>query len=442
MGLFALLLLIAFVLIAYHSGGHDLLSPWFLLCFVFCASFCIVLINYANWDVKINYLFIVYVCTALASFGVGCAIKGKPLTKQEARLPLLFTKRQRKNYPALSFAVLSVGLLALYAFKILSDNYVASSFSATLRAIYDKSVKGYSPGILFTQMREVIVAIAYISAYKLLLKMFGRKGNTPYFLVVVPIVCFLFLVLLTTDRNIFLRFAIYFLCLYIVLYRAHCKKRHVNARILKWLIGFGICIVAVFFIMGRLKQYQSDLFNSISIYAGSGLYNFNLWLVDFQGPLLYGKAVFSTLMRVVQAVFGKIGVHLNLPALDRFDPFITYTSPNGYEYSSNIYTALKPFVNDFGYFGVIFFPFIMGVFYQWLYRWARRNKSGFSLILYAALVYPIIFYPILDQFFARLTLGVVYELVWLAIIYEVAFGTRQPHGSAVGMQTAQGVNHG
>ena len=186
-------------------------------------------------------------------------------------------------------------------------------------------------------------------------------------------------------------------------------------------MGIAVFAVICFFLFGKIKQYTSDFSQAISIYGGSGLQNFNIWIKDYNGPLLFGKATFSVFLRSLQTVFSAAGIALPIETLERFDSFITYTSANGYLYSSNIYSALKPFVMDFGYIGVILYPFFMGLLYQWLFLKTKR-QNGFYWVLYSMLIYPILFFPILDQLFGRLTLGFLYELFWLWAVYRYAFG--------------------
>ena len=87
-----------------------------------------------------------------------------------------------------------------------------------------------------------------------------------------------------------------------------------------------------------------------------------------------------------------------------------------------IYTAFKPYVEDFGCFGMVIFPFVTGMFYEWLYLKAKRGRYNYSWIIYCALIYPIIFYPILEQLFRRFHLGFVYEIFWLTVVYLAVYG--------------------
>ena len=181
-------------------------------------------------------------------------------------------------------------------------------------------------------------------------------------------------------------------------------------------------LVIIFFLLGKSKQYSSGILKSLSIYGGSGLYDFNLWIADFDEPFLYGQSTFSTFIGVFNSIFGHLGLTLPDAQVNRFDAFIEYQSSNGYVFSSNIYTALKPYVEDFGYFGVILFPFAIGMFYQKLYMRMRRSKYGYNWVLYCMLIYPIVFFPILEQLIRRFHLGFVYEFVWLTLVYYFVYG--------------------
>ena len=424
------MLLAIFLVIAYFTGKKDLLSPWFLLCLMIFATFIIVLLNYANWDVKINHLFILYVCTAILSFGLGGLLvnglssSAVNISTSENRLSVE-AANIKKRYPSYLLLIISAGFTLIYCYKLLSDA-IGSGLGDKIHNIYDMTVyNGYTPGFVFNQMLEVIMAIAYINTYRLMIKLFSRRDSVNIITLVLPIFFFIVTALVTSDRNIFLRYAFYFICIYVLFYRENCKKKNVNLKIIQKVIILGVIALIVFFLLGKMKQYSSSLTNALSIYGGSGLYNFNLWIKDFNEPLLHGNATFSTFLNSFKTILGYIGINIDVQTLSRFDVFIEYTSSNGYVYSSNIYSALKPFVEDFGYFGVILFPFIIGVFYQWLFLKAKKRKYGFSWVIYSMLIYPVLFFPILDQLFGRFTLGFVYELFWVSAVYYFTIGRKR-----------------
>ena len=178
MAILMLLILLILITIAYFFGKRDLLSPWFLLCLIILLSFTIVLANYSNWEIEIHGIFVVYVTTAVLSFGAGAAIvkvlsSGKIARINKTEKLSIYDSAVKKSYPVNVFLIISVALSVVYIGKLLSDAGSAGSFSEKLRKIYDSIVNdNYSPGFIFNQMREIIVAIAYLNSYRLFIKIF------------------------------------------------------------------------------------------------------------------------------------------------------------------------------------------------------------------------------------------------------------------------------
>ena len=421
------IILATFIVAAYLFGKRDLLSPWFLLCLMIFATYCVVLLNYKNWDVKINGTFIVYLSTAIIAFGLGAILVGNPKKSQFASaakcdLPLVEEKKNVK-YPINLVMIISIVAGAIYVFKLISD-VGFTSLGETLRKIYDNVVKDdYSPGFIFNQMLEIVMGLAYINTYRFFIRVYSRNDKTSIVKLLVPIFMLMIMIVISTDRNIFLRYAFYLICLWVLFYREYHKGKNVNFKIARLAAIMLVIVMVVFFVFGKLKQYQSGFVRMISIYAGSGMYDFNLWIKDFDQPLLYGKSTFLTFINTLGVFLRPLGINLQ-GVMRRIDPEISYASPNGYYYSSNIYTAMKPFVEDFGYFGVILYPFIMGVLFQWLFKCMKKSSCGYGWIVYCQLLYPIFFFPILEQFFRRLHLGFIYELFWVFVPYQLIFGRK------------------
>lgn len=427
MAVLMLIIFLALLATAYLFGKRDLLSPWFLLCLAMLTSYLIVLLNYNNWEVKINGKFVLYITTALISFGIGAFVVKKFASKKlvadtvTGRVQLK-KELPQKSYPEMFFIIVSVMAAGLYCFKLLSDVGGIGSINERIRHIYESVVGGYSPGFIFNQCLEIIVAVCYINTYRLFQEIYSRCRAFSIIKLFIPIIVFIIAVMISSDRNIFLRFAIYFICLFVLFFRENTKKKNVNKGIVFKVTLLLLLLVIIFFLLGKSKQYSSSILRSLSIYGGSGLYDFNLWIVDFNEPLLYGQNTFSETIKVFNSIFGKIGLTLPDAQIDRFDEFIEYRSSNGYIYSSNIYSAIRPYVEDFGYFGVILFPFAIGMLYQKLFIRMKRNKYGHNWILYCMLIYPIVFFPILEQLFRRFHLGFIYEIAWVAIVYFFAYG--------------------
>lgn len=427
MAFLMLILLIAFTITAYYFGGRSFVSPWFLMCAIFLFAYVLLLLNYRNWNVNINGIFIIYIISAIVAFGGGCAIVnflGKPVYVKNGGVKVDYLGKVIKTkYPVNFFLLLTLLLSCVYIFKLLLDVGTGGTFTDKLRRIYELGSE-CSPGFIFTQCREIITAIAYINTFRIIIRVYTRKDSISFIKLLIPIIAFFVVILISTERNFFLRYAIYFLCVWILIYKETHNQKYINLKIFAQVLLFLVVIVLMFFIMGKAKQYKSDFFKMISIYAGSGLNDFNLWIKEFNESLLFGKSTFTTFLSSFGTILKIFGINLQ-GTVSQFDPFIEYVSPNGYLYSSNIYTSLRPYIEDFGYLGVIFIPFLIGVFYQWLYNRASKKAFGLAWVLYALLVYAIIYFPIGEQLFRRFHLGFIYEIVWITIIYKIVFGRKK-----------------
>ena len=69
-----LLILIAFLLIAYFTNKRKVIAPFFLACLSITASYCLILLNFEKWDVAISGKFVLYITTALAFLGIGSVL--------------------------------------------------------------------------------------------------------------------------------------------------------------------------------------------------------------------------------------------------------------------------------------------------------------------------------------------------------------------------------
>ncbi len=188
----------------------------------------------------------------------------------------------------------------------------------------------------------------------------------------------------------------------------------INVQIIKKAFGILIIGVVIFYYLGKLKNYTSNLERVIGLYGGSGLYNFNLFLSNEIGHTYeLGKASFSNLF----SIFSSLGFTTNVLEKVTFSEPIIFLSSTGFVYASNIYSSLRPYVLDYGYFGVIIMPFILGSLFEILYQLVKKSKYSFSWLFYAMMVYPLIYFTIDEQFFNRIHLGMLYEIFWLFLFY-------------------------
>ena len=417
------IVLLVFVISAYFYSRRDFAAPVFLFSLSFFASVSIVVLNIENWDIAIHgFQNRTAVCIVLAilSFFLGSLIFrtvfSRKMTEGIGSVSKSVLNRSKGAFPYTFFIAISLVMFVLFMRPRLGSLSFSSmlSFQSDLREIYSTE-KEY--GFFSSQILEIIVALAYFCLFRYFLEK-KYLHQKPKKRLLIPVICFLVCALVYTDRNILLRFFIYGLMLFVM--SANWRKVTIRNNH-KLMIRVGILVAAaalIFWAYGKLKMYTSNFERMLGIYAGSGLYGFNLWLQDFKDVFTKGGYTFSSVLNTLKA----FGIGEGSPyRLENWDYTIFYAQ-NGYAFATNIYSALRVYYEDFGMTGMIIVPAITGFLFEWLYQTAVRKKYGFWWVFYAAHIYHIIYFPILEQFFYRFHLGIVYEIFWLFFFYFLEYG--------------------
>jgi oligosaccharide repeat unit polymerase len=142
---------------------------------------------------------------------------------------------------------------------------------------------------------------------------------------------------------------------------------------------------------------SSDFFTSISeifvVYLLGSLPAFSGFLRELQEPT-YGQELFRT----VYVILYKVGITTQPPA-DLIKEFTNVP------FSTNVYTIFQPYIQDFGYFGLVFMIFI-GYLNGYVYVGAFKRDQEFMRVLYCLLMYPIFMSFFQDQYFSLLSMWV------------------------------------
>lgn len=417
--IYLLLLSIILLLIYEMKTRKSFVAPSVMLLLSFFMASLLILINYFNWDVSLTPKFLVYVLTAILSFVICTHVTRYILKDIRVGKMMTFQRYKDISKPRWSMEVILIIVFLLYIMLYFRRVGFNLDLTAIMSSAYNSNVSnsGNSGSFLETQLLKMVTGIVYISYYQIFLARFVVKRHSTKYILILNTSIFLLTATLSTDRNILLRFFIFSIVLWIMFYFDSNKDymKNINFKIFKRLILFGVIVLFVFYIAGRLKGYVSNFQRSISLYGGSGLYNFNIFLNNFSDfQLKMGEETFKGVRVLLNTIFGV----KSQETITFFDPQIAFKSSTGFVYISNIYSALRPFLIDFGYVGMIVFPGMVGIFYEILYTIAIRNKYNFSWILYAALIYPVVYFSISEQFFARFHLGSMYEIFWLIVFYQ------------------------
>ncbi len=421
-------LLVIFVLLffAHYLVTRSFASPVSLLLVSFIMALTLIVINDENWQVFIKDRFIVYIFIAVGAFSAGCFLATTMMPSvhmgkgDKCRVP--DNQTAISNYSILFIVISSLLCTAVYVLIAVRIGLSNGGGGSLFRAIYVAS-SANTHNFVFHQFREIVVALAEVSVIVFFKSLYLFRK--PIKLLIIPIICFFACTMFATDRNIFIRFIVFVLCIWILFYSSMSGLSIVqtNKRIIRITSIVVLLAVVAFYLLGKLKSYTSNFERMVGIYGGSGLYNFNycLDILERMTPQ-YGTQTFSQLIETLR-IFG-IDIGGSLSSNYQLG-MVVFSAPNGYVYASNIYSAMAPYVMDFGIFGLILFPLVFGGVFELLYCLATDRGSYYLWGLYSMLAYAIVYFTIGDQFFMRFHLGLVYELMWYTLLYLVVVGTNR-----------------
>lgn len=412
--LFGILILLVFEVYI----RKNLVAPSILLLLSFLLATVLIFVNRKEWDVVIYPIFLEYVFTAILFFILGGSffrIISKQNFDKNRNYSIIEDRLRLQSKPSGLIFLISTLCTLAYIYITLRGIGFSTNFTFMLSQIYKRSVENNgSNTFIANQLVKIVVAITNVIVFQFFLEKYVVKRGYSLYSYLIFLLPLGIVLIFSTDRNIFVRFLIYTFVLWVLFYMNTTLEKRINFQVVKRAIIMAIVAMGLFYLLGILKNYTSNFQRVLGIYGGSGLYNFNLFISEFDfNQLLNGEKTFSA----IQGIFSSLGL-LDMDVNKTvFDVPITFRSSTGFVYISNIYSALRPYVEDFGLYGAIVIPFFVGMIYEFMFYLVLKSRFNFTWVLYALLIYPIIYFAIDEQFFKRLHLGTLYEIFWVIVFY-------------------------
>ena len=360
----------------------DFTSPTFLMLASYVLASWLIYLNTENWHVHINTNFYIFVILFICSWIFASFLVRLNLRRCRQQSKIIVVQRLRNNLSREKIVfIMSLILLVGYIY-ILIKRFAGTNILFLLRMIYDYDESTDSSHFLQHQIEIVSVSLIYISFFCILKNKFIENDKRKSFYLVFSMFILLFIVL-----------------------------------IFKYTLLLGTIVMLLFYGLGKAKQYTSNFERMIGIYGGSGLYNFNLFLDSFTGNFSFGNETFGTFFKTLSSF---IPISEDFFSSKQKFGFIIFNTGH-YVYASNVYAAIALYYADFGVAGIIFFSLFLGAFFEVFYQLAKKDKGGFIWVLYATFVYPTFYIAIVEQFFHRFHLGIIYEFFWITVLYFFFF---------------------
>lgn len=390
--LFILIVLLLFSVLIFNK---EILAPSVVMLLMFILAGMVGLIRWNDWELY-NYSFL---STMLLLIGIFCFTISSSIVQdiyitRKGRLKCPPVRRNRIEINGIViFLFILIGILTNILYYITIKKIVEKlGFSVTslsviinhFRNIVDSDFfEGkYTVSIIVKLIGWTITSIGIFSLFiffhNLSFRVFKKRD---YYLLVVAIL-WLTAMLLNSHRSYVLTAlgeSIYLLFFFENMY--YGWKPSVSRKILNIGIKLFIFLIIIFIgmalLLGRFKSFSDmNIKDYTTVYISSGIRNFDLFIKEPINQREFGYETFASLYRSINNRF-------NLGYSVRTDLEFRYI---GNLKISNVYTAFRRYYSDFGIFGIIIIPSILGAIFTSTYEKIKyRSKHGildFNILLF------------------------------------------------------------
>lgn len=426
--LYLLLIYLIFAsIVAYFISNRDILSPWFITNSVFAFSTAVALLNQDTWRFEFNsitffVILLASICLGLGEF-VARSLSSKRLKENEKLETIKTSYVMNIPIPITILVIFSMLIYVILYYSKVGEiaNLVGNGddFATKLAYFNSASAGGYSIGFVFTLFFAIFSVILYFYMYILLNKLIHSKFRKIDLLNLVPIILYFVLQILSSSRSNFIYIISGALAMGYILWRnKHDWKKKSNRKI----INIGIVAVLLFFIafyyLGNLtgkSQHFTNASEGMSVYTGGSIVSLNSFLEFFS----YSRSNFgSETIYGMQHLLGTLGGNGVLTETRHLE--FSYVSPY---IRTNVYTSLRRYLHDYGFVGMCFIQFIIGLFFTLIYlkikHHAYKNEI-LAILLYSSIFYPLVMQSIDEKFLTvLLTPTFLVQVLFFYVFYKI-----------------------
>jgi oligosaccharide repeat unit polymerase len=395
--------------------GNDVLSPSIGFTLPFIVSLCFLIINVNSWNISIQSRTFFVILIGIIALFLGELItrtffinKHKKLSKtvsKESFSQVLEPKKIATNLIIIYMLV----ILAWYFHHVYTTAMLFQKTDITLLSAYRNAEKAINPILKLGITSSLAISYFYLLAFLDNYINLGIK-KIKY---LIPVLLFFIMSILSSGRMDVLYLIISGFAISYILYKKKYGWRNtLNLKVVRIGVIFFLSFFVVFYFLGIFtgKSNIDSFFNIISHYGGSSIAALDSFLVNFD----YDIANFgSETLHGVTNFFRIFGVEITLTG-DRILEFVHLgTMPH----RTNIYTAFRRLLNDYGYLGMILIQFFTGIFYSVIYLKNKYNmyKNEKFGILFYVFLYRFLVLEVIDE---RIILNVfaITTIIQIAII--------------------------
>lgn len=424
--LFFLIALLSFTaIIIYMATNKEIMTPSIWLISGYILGSIVASINIKYWGEDIFITTLLVIMSGVISFAFGEAIgRSTVIGKYNTTIVVSDINNRKKDIhiPKFHVFIMSIFMVMIlylyfqytYSLSLAGGNpggYI-NMFTYSRKATFGQ-ISDIKMGPLLQYGLLVSKAYAYICLYEIINEYFINKSIKKHLFI--PFVLYFGHTILSGGRT-----QMMYLFIYIFVVIAVHKKYSSNwsNKGDKEIIKRGIITLAIIFFVfrivgenlrGSIYGTERTLWGNISKYVGSSIIAFNKYLEIPSKASFFGE---ETLYSFYSAL-NKFG--FNYTILPNNLEFVTWNNV-----STNIYTSLRRYIHDYGYLGMAIIQVFKGILYgHFFYRIKHQRLMGLPLVLYAMLIYPVVFDFIEERFIINvLSASNIITVILIVVIWD------------------------
>ena len=421
---FLVLMLFFQIIFFYIIFDRNILSPTLISTGMFFFSSLIALLYAKKWQVEISLQTTVIIFTSLFMMGMG-----ELLVRLMTYKGNQFIQSYKVEVSPIRVKKTAI-LFLIVVFCILLLNYYKETVRVAMEAGYKKnqgmlmlyyakiarvnsdgkfSSRNSLCGLSYLMIKSIAYIFSYVFLYNKILCKEKKQG-----IYLLPVALFIPYIILGTMRTEL----IYLTALWIMLGSIFfMQTKNWNPKYTKKVIAIGVLGILVFLmafvLIGALKSTKiiDAAFETIAYYTGLSIPSLDYYFANTPYPenRIFGEHTLIGIYNIFKPY-----VH-SIPDLNSPYEFVSFNNVSG-----NVYTAIRRYHQDFGYFGLYAMMFFIGFFYAALFLKYNKSQCKFGLLLYTSMLSPIVEISIEERFLLNLfTISNLKTIIFLYIFWHI-----------------------
>ena len=426
---FLFIILIVILFFTALLNNFDLMSPDIWVVSGYTIGVLGSVLNYKIWgDVSSTTVFVV-IFTIIWFLAGSTSGKHLRLRSSKQGNCTYSIREERRHFSQLFVVIMNVVMIivAFFYLRYMYENSILGGNTGGWQRMFSYARMALSSdnyiqmGFGLSVFIKLSFGFAYVQTYIVIQDIIWRGRKSVRLCDVISIFLYLSHAILSGGRTKLLYYIVFITTVAIITYRNknnwNKSSRRVGLKYILLGVAFGLSFFWIIDNTVRGSVYGSTftLWDQFSKYISSPINALNVYL---ENPTRISSFEETETLYPVISVMNKLGA--NIPFSNNALEFVTFGKTT--MVITNIYTASRRYIHDYGYIGLMLIMFFQGVIYRSCYETIKsRRIQGLKLLYYGVLVYPVAFYFIEERFLNDLfTLTMIFQLLCIALFWKLS----------------------